>query len=275
LTHPAAQPIVAVDVGNSRMKFGLFETGPAGGLPAPCRTLDLPASAAELAGVAAWLAPRRASEVAWYIGSVHRAASTRLVDWLQSHAEPPPLTLLAAVDLPLVVSLPRPDMVGIDRLLDGVAANVLREPGRAAVVVDLGTAITVDLLSAEGAFLGGAILPGIGMSARALHQFTDLLPLVDMTTLAAPPPALGTATREALCSGLYWGAVGAIRELIGRLTDGGPSRQVFLSGGAAASVAGLLSAEAVYVPHLTLSGIALTAWKNRQQIERASAVGSR
>lgn len=274
MTAPTTQPIVAVDVGNSRMKFGLFECAPAEGLPAPCRTLDLPALGADLNAIAAWLAPRQAPAIAWYIGSVHRAASTRLVDWLQSHTAQPPLTLLASMDLPLVVSLARPDMVGIDRLLDGVAANVLREPGRPAVVVDLGTAITVDLLSEAGAFLGGAILPGIGMSARALHEFTDLLPLIDMTSLAAPPPALGIATREALCSGLYWGAVGGVRELIGRLMDGrGQTPQVFLSGGAAASVAGLLSAEGVYVPHLTLSGIALTAWKDDNP--QRSVVGSR
>jgi type III pantothenate kinase len=255
---------VAVDVGNSRMKLGLFECAPAEGLPAPCRTLDLPALGADLAAVAAWLSPREASEIAWYIGSVHRAASTRLVDWLQSYNAQPPMTLLASIDLPLVVALPRPDMVGIDRLLDGVAANVLREPGRAAVVVDLGTAITVDLLS------GGAILPGIGMSARALHEFTDLLPLIDMTALAAPPPALGTATREALCSGLYWGAVGGVRELIARLTADRDRPQVFLSGGAAASVAGLLSDEGVYVPHLTLSGIALAAWKGPERSSSAT-----
>ncbi|MBI3469501.1 MAG: type III pantothenate kinase [Planctomycetes bacterium] len=262
MTVPAAAPMVAVDVGNSRMKFGLFECAPAEGLPAPCRTLDLPALGADLAAVSAWALPRQVSEIAWYVGSVHRAASTRLVDWLQSHNTQPPITLLASIDLPLVVSLERPDMVGIDRLLDGVAANMLRERGRAAVVIDLGTAITVDLLSEDGTFLGGAILPGIGMSARALHEFTDLLPLIDMTALAAPPPALGMATREALCSGLYWGAVGGVRELIGRLTAGRDRPpQVFLSGGAAASVAGLLSDEGVYVPHLTLSGIALAAWR--------------
>ena len=87
--------------------------------------------------------------------------------------------MLAAGDLPLEVRLERPDMVGIDRLVDAVAVNRLRDAGRPAVIVDVGTAITVDLVSADGAFLGGAILPGIQMSARAMHEFTDLLPLVD------------------------------------------------------------------------------------------------
>ncbi len=97
-------------------------------------------------------------------------------------------------------------MVGIDRLVDAVAVNRLRDAGRPAVVVDVGSAITVDLVSRDGAFLGGAILPGIAMSARAIHEFTDLLPLVEMSELIAPPPVLGTATAPAMESGLFWGA---------------------------------------------------------------------
>ena len=93
-----------------------------------------------------------------------------------------------------MVQLERPDMVGIDRLWTPWPPIACATPGRPAVVVDVGSAITVDLVSADGAFLGGAILPGIGMSARALHEFTDLLPLVDVSELTAPPPALGTAT---------------------------------------------------------------------------------
>jgi type III pantothenate kinase len=166
--------------------------------------------------------------------------------------------MLTSGDLPLVIKLPRPDMVGVDRLLDAFAANQLRSPGRPAVVVDVGSAITVDLLDAEGAFLGGAILPGISMSARALHEFTDLLPLIDMAELAEPPPALGKATAAAMRSGLYWGAIGGVRQLVEQLTGDG-SAEVFLTGGAGTVVAKLLGQSAHYVPHLTLAGIALAA----------------
>jgi type III pantothenate kinase len=196
--------------------------------------------------------------LAWYIGSVNRPSATRLLDWLRCRRPQDRLTLLAAGDLPLEVRVPRPDMVGVDRLLDALAANALRGPGRPAVVIDVGTAITVDLVSAEGAFLGGAILPGIAMSARALHEFTDLLPLLDLSELAAPPPALGTETAAALRAGLFWGAVGGVRELIGQLA--GPQRpQVILTGGASPAVAELLGPSAQLVPHLTLAGIALAA----------------
>jgi len=151
-------------------------------------------------------------------------------------------------------------MVGIDRLLDAVAANYLRSPDNPAVVVDVGSAITVNLISRGGAFLGGAIMPGIGMSARALHAFTDLLPLIDVTELADPPPPLGTATVPAMKSGLFWGAIGAVGELIRRLgAEVQGQLEVFLTGGASPVVAELLGDKARCVPNLTLSGIALAA----------------
>ncbi len=132
------------------------------------------------------------------------------------------------------------------------------QPGRPAVVIDVGTAVTVDLVSAAGAFLGGAILPGIAMSARALHEFTDLLPLVDFSELAAPPPALGTETVAAMRVGALLGRGGGIRELIGQLA-GAERPQVILTGGASPAVAELLGQSARLVPHLTLAGIALAA----------------
>jgi type III pantothenate kinase len=145
-------------------------------------------------------------------------------------------------------------------LLDAVAANRLRDPQRPAVVVDVGSAITVDLVSSDGAFLGGAILPGIAMSARALHEFTDLLPLIEMAELTVPPPALGTSTVPAMRSGLFWGAVGAIRQLTEQLSDSASGQpQIFLTGGAGPAVAQLLGQSAEHVPHLTLAGIVYAA----------------
>ena len=93
--------------------------------------------------------------------------------------------------MPLAARVDEPDKVGLDRLANALAADRLRAAERGAIVVDLGSAITVDVVSPDGAFLGGAILPGIAMSARALHEFTDLLPLEPMSELAQPPAAVG------------------------------------------------------------------------------------
>jgi type III pantothenate kinase len=256
-------PLVAVDVGNARIKLGLFAGGCRAEIPEPVRVLPLLDDAPQPDRIAPWLADEGRQPLAWWIASVNRPAATRLIDWLGEHRRQDRVMLLASGDLPLTVGLERPDMVGIDRLVDAVAANRLREVGRAAVIVDVGTAITVDLVSAEGAFCGGAILPGIQMSARALHEFTDLLPLVDAAELSMPPAAVGTATVAAMKSGLFWGAVGAIRQLVDEFGKAAPGRraQVFLTGGAAEGVAELLGPEARFVPNLTLAGIALTAWE--------------
>jgi len=253
-------PLIAVDIGNARTKLGRFDRPAGGGLPEPVVTFTFDDRQPQWDRLAEWLEGIPPRGLPWWIGSVNRPATTQLLDWLRAQRPDDPPTLLAADDLPITTALQRPDMVGIDRLLSAVAANRLRRRDRPAVVADLGSAITVDLVSANGVFQGGAILPGIAMSARAMHEFTDLLPLVEMSDLHEAPPALGTSTVAAMQSGLFWLAVGAIRELIGqfcRQSDAEP--EVFLTGGAGPSVAALIGRHARYVPHLTLAGIALAA----------------
>jgi type III pantothenate kinase len=296
-----AHSLIAVDIGNARIKLGLFVPPsvdpsselPRTALPEPARTLSLDGDAPDLHEIAAWLGADGRRLLSWWIASVHRSSTTRLIDWFCTHRPDDRITLLATGDLPLTVRLERPDMVGVDRLVDAVAANCLRAADRPAVIVDVGTAITVDWVSADGAFRGGAILPGLRMSAQAMHELTDLLPLVDVSDLAAPPPALGTTTISAMQSGLFWGTVGAIRQLIEQLTAGaadakmlldspGPlagtrpertlgdatlaaSPQVFLTGGASPVVARLLGRDVRHVPNLTLLGIALSATQQNTQ----------
>jgi type III pantothenate kinase len=284
-------PFIAVDIGNARMKVGVFDAIFGNGLPEPTGTLALDGQSPQFDGLISWLSDLADLKLSWLLASVNRPSATGLIQWLRNHRPDDAVTLLSAGDLPLAVRLKRPDMVGIDRLVDAVAVNHLRESGRTAVIVDVGTAITVDLVSADGAFLGGSILPGLAMSARALHDMTDLLPLIDVAELSDPPLALGTSTESAMRSGLFWGTVGAIRQLIEQLgsmkcatasrkqCDENPVTasvpllhqkqcneerytitrpQIFLTGGAGATVADLLGPEAQYIPHLTLSGIALS-----------------
>ena len=256
-------PLIAVDVGNARTKLGRFAADGGAGLPEPEAVLAVDNATGALDGVAEWLEPIAASRARWSIGSVNRPAATRLIDWLRAHRPDDPVMLLSASDLRLKVALARPDMVGVDRLLDALAANHLRRPDRPAVVVDVGTAITVDLVSADGTFRGGAILPGMAMAARALHEFTDLLPSIETSDLTTQSAAVGTSTESAMRSGLFWGAVGAIRELVGQMTAAETDRgyaaepDVFLTGGAGLLVAELLGPSARHVPQLTLSGVAL------------------
>ena len=259
----SATPLIAIDIGNSRIKLGLFDRDPAdGAVPLPSRVLDLPAQRWESGQLAAWL-PAAPVWPEWRVASVNRPSATRLMGWIERECQtpagtPPAARMLTVADLPIVVGLDHPERVGIDRLAAAVAVNRLRPPDRPAILVDTGSATTVDFVSADGVFRGGAIMPGIDMSARALHEFTDLLPLVSLNELGASPPALGISTVTAIRGGLYWGALGGIRELIARLsTSLARPPALFLTGGAAAHLAGVLGLEARYEPHLVLSGVAL------------------
>jgi type III pantothenate kinase len=250
-------PLVAVDIGNSRTKLGLF-TALDEGLPTPERTLSL-GETWTVSELERWLdAP--ADQMHWRIASVNRAGTTRLLDWL---ADVPAdrCRVLSVADYPLAVEVDEPDKVGVDRLANALGAQALKRPGRPAIVVDLGSAITVDLVSAAGAFCGGAIMPGIAMSALALHRFTDLLPLEPMVELSEPPAVLGKTTSGCLRAGLYWGAIGAVRECVARLAAPGDRPELFVTGGAGAAAAQFMvdaaGQPARLVPHLTLAGVAL------------------
>jgi type III pantothenate kinase len=254
--------LIAVDIGNSRIKLGLFAApAESSGLPTPSRILAVSTANWDEASLQHWLRDVP-PDTAWWIASVNRPALSRLTACIEQRSAPSPkIRRLAAGDLPITAAVESPDKVGIDRLAGAVAANRLRDPARPAIVIGVGSAITVDLVGADGVFRGGAILPGIGMSARALDEFTDLLPRSPWEELTGPPPALGTSTLSAIHSGLYWGAVGAMRELVARLSQTlGDSKlrpEVFLTGGAAASVAAMLDPAARFVEHLVLAGIAL------------------
>jgi type III pantothenate kinase len=192
----------------------------------------------------------------WRVASVQRAAEDRLREWISQKRPADKYQLLGHADLPIQVDVERPERVGLDRLAAAVAANRLRQPNRPAIVVDAGTAITVNLVTADGVFRGGVILPGFKLTTQALAEGTDLLPLVEFSGTCEPPPVVGRSTEAAIRSGLFWGSVGAVRDLIGRVASQLPmAPQVFVTGGDAYRFAGFISADATYVPDLVLIGI--------------------
>jgi type III pantothenate kinase len=126
-----------------------------------------------------------------------------------------------------------PSAVGADRIANAVAARTLY--GVPAIVVDLGTATTFDCISRQGAYLGGAIAPGVATSADELFRRAARLPRVE---LRRPARALGRTTEESLQAGVLWGAAGQVDALVRRLAlemQGTPV--VIATGGLAATVA--------------------------------------
>lgn len=254
--------LLAVDIGNHQIKLGLFPGDLEDGLPQPEQIWKIPTGEASFEPLAARLP---SAALAWCAATVHRQAECRLAAWVHQRRPQDRYRLLHHTDLPLAIHVEQPHRVGSDRLLAAVAVNRLRAPERPAIVIDAGTAITVDLVSAVGAFEGGVILPGFRLTARALAEGTDLLPEVDYDPAAEPPPVVGTSTAAAIRSGLFWGQVGAVRELVQRMSDQlGAAPQVFVAGGDAERLAAFLPRSQV-VPELVLAGIWITSSQNASQ----------
>jgi type III pantothenate kinase len=252
-----AAPLIAVDIGNSATKVGWsFESAAAGSLPTPRETRAFPTGQSP---PDAFLSALPHDRCQWHIASVHREGTRILTKWLAVHRPDDEVRLLAHTDLPIVVRVDAPERVGLDRLAAAVAANVLRLPQQPAIVIGAGSAITINLVSSDGAFEGGVILPGFRMSAEALYG-ADLLPLTVLAPSDDPPPVVGKNTDDAIRSGLFWGAVGAVRGIVERTAanlDSAP--QVFVTGGDLRRLAEHLGANASFVPNMVLSGIAVSA----------------
>ena len=249
---------VVVDIGNSRMKWGRVDGG--GVAASVSLSLDDPAAWEEQR--TAW---RLDGPAHWTVAGVRPQAVQALVAWLRSRGDTVRL-LERAAELPLAVALPEPDKVGIDRLLAAVGANARRgrnpNPSeQGAVLVGVGTAITVDLLDGAGAFRGVAILPGPRLMALALHEHTALLPLVE--TIPPWPTAPAPATRPAIELGIHWAMVGGINGLIqtlgAQVTPQPEAMDVLVTGGGAALVMHRLIGRVQHCPDLVLEGIWHTA----------------
>ena len=149
------------------------------------------------------------------------------------------------------ICIDNPAEAGADRVANTAAVHNLY--GGPAIVLDLGTATTFDVVSDKGGYLGGAIAPGLGLSAEALVLRPARLPKVE---LAVPPRAIGRSTVSAMQSGLVFGYVGLVKELVERLKqDLGGTPKVIATGGMAELISEWTHVIDIVNPRLTLEGI--------------------
>lgn len=250
-------PDIVVDIGNSRMKWGWGQ---------PIMTASLPPD-----DPAAWDAQLTALPVSgplsWAVASVDPARLDRFTSWATNRRDF--VRVITNADIRLPIDVEELARVGIDRLLNAVAARALYEgetfaPGTHIVVIDIGSAMTIDLLHHGMIFRGGAILPGPWMMARGLHEFTAKLPHVDPWT-AVPAVAFGRNTTQAIQSGIQAAVLGAAVAFLWDIGDppDDPKPAVVVTGGGREFLRGLwnmaeLEALAV-APTLTLEGIRIAA----------------
>ncbi len=250
------QRIVA-DLGNSRLKWARLD---ANGAPESALSLPVDDSDAWSRALDAW---NINAQTRWAISSVNPPLADRLRGLLDERGCSDVRWFPSAAEVPVPNELETIGQAGADRALAVLAAIAIRPAGRSGHVVSCGTAVTVERISAEGVWLGGAIAPGLGPMAQALRDLTAQLPLVEISEAA--PASWGRSTLPALKAGLFWGQVGVIREILARQSEGlTPRPWIVWTGGDASLLAPWVEGpSATLVPDLVLRGLAIAAFGER------------
>ena len=249
-------PDAVVDIGNSRVKFCRVAKG----------ILELPVRGLPADDLVAW--ERLATEWGtanrtWAVASTVPERMRQFIAWAESRGEKV-IAIDAPRKVPIGVSVDEPSRVGIDRLLNALAVKAAGRPGEPAIIVDAGSAVTVDFLHQEGSFAGGVIFPGLRLMALSLREHTAALPLVDaMSAIPPGPPAKNTeaAIKLGLLYAVAGGADAVVREMASRCTS---APRLYLTGGdMSPQLAGLMQSRHQFRseirPTLTLEGILHTA----------------
>lgn len=279
-SHADSLTVIGVAVGNTRTRIGLIEkdgvsqaesigNGPAPGMGGG-RGHEGEAPIGQMVGLVVRLASEDPA-AAILLASVNDPVADRLEDALREEVALAGRVHRLGRDLPILMAhtIDEGSMIGQDRLLCGLAA--FEKAGQACVVIDAGTAVTVDFIDGTGVFHGGAIAPGASMMLRSLHEWTAVLPLLTPEPLAQGEdvPAWGTNTKAAMELGMHAAMRGLVVHLVDRYAEAyGAYPQVIATGGDAA----LLFKDEPLVEHvvtdLQLRGIWL-ACRKAIEIEEA------
>ncbi len=238
--------LIAVDIGNTNIHLGLFD------LDSKRLVNHFMASSSSTHLESLSVDPsilQGASDC--ILASVNPKAENAFCNWLNSRWDGNPLKIPSDVPIHIPILAKNPEEIGVDRLLNALAA--FQRTGTTTIVVDVGTAVTIDVVSKKGEFLGGAIAPGLEPLMEALHMRTALLPKV---SVQKPRRTMGKDTNEAVKSGLYWGMIGIIEKITKKLSEEQGDKPVVLAtGGDAGLLANEIQIIDKTVPHLTLEGI--------------------
>ena len=253
---------LCIDVGNSQIYGGLFDGGDL--LVRFRRITQRGASSDELGMFFRQVVRENGHDPAEITAvgfcSVVPDINHSLVNACRRYFELEPFNLKPGVKTGLRIRYKNPAEVGADRIAGAVGA-VGRYPDEELIIIDFGTASTVEAVSAERDYLGGAIVPGLMIAMRSLEQNTAGLPKVE---IVRPDRVCGRSTVDSIQSGLYWGHLGMVREIRDRLARecfAGRRPVVIATGG----FAGLFADAGLYdvvAPDLALEGIRIAQEMN-------------
>ena len=186
------------------------------------------------------------------IGSVVPRLTLTFEELVRNYLRIKPLVVTHATKTGIRVEIDQPEQAGADRIINTAAVAALYKPP--AIVIDFGTATTFDVVSADGAYRGGAIAPGINLSQDALVSQAAKLHKVD---LVPPPSAIGANTIHAMQSGIFFGYIAMIEGMVARIKAamGDESIQVIATGGLARVFNQHTDVFDLLAPQLTLDGL--------------------
>jgi len=254
--------LLAVDAGNTHTVYGLFEGEK---LCANWRISTRKETTSDEQGVLLRSlfkeAGLRAEEVkGMIVSSVVPEMDAVLAETGKSYFGIDPFFICPGIKTGLPILYDNPHEVGADRIVNAVAAK--ERMGSPVLILDFGTATTLDVVSSAGEYLGGIIAPGIGISAEALFEKAARLSPVD---IRCPERVIGRNTVESIQAGLYFGYVSLIEGIVGRTrSELGTDAPVIATGGLAPVIAKEASIIEVVDPGLTLEGLMIIWAKNRR-----------
>ena len=235
---------LALDIGNTRIKAGLFDKK-----AEPRETFCV--APGDLGALLRRHDVSRA--IACCTGPVPDALDA---DDGHGHRGPEGKTLLLThhCKLPLTLDYDTPHTLGMDRVAAACAADAIFH-GKPMLVIDAGTCITIDYVGPDGHYKGGAILPGLRMRFRALHDYTHALPLVEFDPQAAPPAASGRNTTESIKAGVVTATCYELLGFMGAALARHPDLQAILTGGDARFLRAYANMGCPLDEHLVLKGL--------------------
>lgn len=243
--------ILAIDIGNTAVKLGLFDgqglqtrripTHPIAGNPSYIESIaeflktfsmDKILEGCIISSVVPSIMPEIAKAVFYITGAE-------------------PLTVTANTAGGLRIEIENPEALGADRIASAVGA--LKLFGPPVAVIDFGTATTVNFLDTNGTFIGGAILPGLGLMSKSLGTETARLPEVE---IAEPNRAIAKETESAILAGIILGTAGAVQNIVSTAeAESGCCFKIVLTGGYSGLMHKHISRVAAVEPELTLRGL--------------------
>lgn len=229
------------DVGNTRTKWAIYYNGALQNSGVWNKPSDISRETAHRAAT-------------WRLAGVHPQQLRDVRTHLEQHEVPCEiLDKSSAFGLKLAVDYP--DRVGIDRVAAAWAAW-LRFGRKSCIVVDAGTAVTIDLVDSTGTFWGGAILPGMDLMLRSLAEGTCLLPRIRSETINPKLSWPGKNTDAAIAAGVLAAQVGAVNTLLDKARASMPDARIVVTGGGGKLLADASGIPSCYIDGLVLEGIA-------------------